>query len=130
MIGLDTSAIIDIFKGNKNIKPFLEINKEPLAAATMSYLELFFGLDPENPKHTSEGRYYQEFFKNLYNVDLNKESCEEASKIFWRLRKEGKTIEQFDCVIAASLITSGINKILTRNSKHFEKIKQLNVISY
>ena len=130
MIGLDTSAIIDIFKGNNDIKPFLENNKEPLATTMMSYLELFFGLNPENPKHTSEGKYYQEFFKNLYNVDLNMESCEEASKIFWRLKKEGKTIEQFDCVIAASFIASGINKILTMNPKHFEKIKQLNVISY
>ncbi len=130
MIGLDTSAIIDIFKGNKDIKPFLENNKEPLAATIMSYLELFFGLDPENPKHMAESTYYKEFFKNLYNVDLNKESCEEASKIFFRLRKEGKTIEQFDCVIAASFLISGINKILTRNPKHFEKIKQLNVINY
>ena len=130
MIGLDTSAIIDLFKGNKNIKPFLESNKEPLAATVISYLELFFGLNPENPAHTNEGKYYQEFFKNLYYIDLSKESCEEASKIFWILKKEGKTIEQFDCVIAASFITNGINKILTRNPKHFEKIKQLNVVSY
>lgn len=130
MIGLDTSAIIDIFKGNPRIKQFLENNKEPLAATIMSYLELFFGLNPENPKHTEEGKYYQEFFKSLYNIGLTKESCEEASKIFWKLRKEGKVIEQFDCVIAALLLTQGINKILTKNPKHFEKIKQLNMIVY
>ena len=130
MIGLDTSAIIDIFKGNKNIKLFLENNKEPLAATAISYLELFFGLDLENPRHISEGEYYREFFNNLHNVGLNSESCEEASKIFWRLRKEGKTIEQFDCAIAASFIAGGINKILTGNPKHFEKIKQLKVINY
>ena len=130
MIGLDTSAIIDLFKGNKNIKHFLEINKEPLAVTVMSYLELFFGLDPENPRHISEGEYYREFFNNLHNVGLNSESCEESSRIFWRLRKEGKTIEQFDCVIAASFIAGGINKILTGNPKHFEKIKQLKAINY
>ena len=88
MLGLDTSAIIDIFRGNKDIKPFLENNKEPLAVTIMSYLELFFGLNPENPKHKTEGSYYQDFFKSLYNVDLNQESCEEASKIFWRLKKD------------------------------------------
>jgi len=130
MIGLDTSAVIDIFKGNERIKQFLENNKEPLAATVMTYLELFFGLNPENPKHATEGKYYTEFFKSLYNVDLSKDTCEEASKIFWRLKKEGKTIEQFDCAIAASFLTNGINKILTGNPKHFEKIKQLNVISY
>ncbi|MBI2649894.1 PIN domain-containing protein [Candidatus Woesearchaeota archaeon] len=130
MIGLDTSAVIDIFKGNERLKQFLENNKEPLAATLMSYLELFFGLNPENPKHATEGEYYTEFFKSLYNVDLSKDTCEEASKIFWRLKKEGKTIEQFDCAIAASFLTNGVNKILTGNPKHFEKIKQLNVISY
>ena len=130
MIGLDTSAIIDIFRGNEKIKNFIEENKEPLAVTIMSYLELFFGLNPENPRHMTEGKYYNEFFNSLYNVDLTKNSCEEASKIFWRLKKEGKTIEQFDCVIAALFLANGISKILTKNPKHFEKIKHLDVISY
>src|SRR3989338_3051519 len=130
MIGLDTPAIIDVFKGDKKIKEFLDNNKEPLAVTIMSYLELFFGLNPDEPKHKTEGEYYGEFFKSLYNIDLTNDSCEEASRIFYNLKKEGKMIEQFDCVIAALLITNGINKILTRNSKHFDKIKELNVISY
>tara|TARA_Y100000310_G_C20358554_1_gene657846 strand:+ start:304 stop:699 length:396 start_codon:yes stop_codon:yes gene_type:complete len=130
MIGLDTSAIIDIFKGNQNIKNILEQNKEPLVATIMSYLELFFGLNPDNPQHTTEGKYYDEFFKNILNLDLNNDSCREASKIFWNLKNQGKEIDQFDCVIAAILITNGIKKIITRNPKHFEKINQLSVISY
>ena len=130
MIGLDTSAIIDVFKGEEKIKEFLESNREPLAGTIMNYLELFFGLNPEDPKHVMEGKYYQEFFKSLYNIDLTKDACEESSKIFWQLKKEGKTIEQFDCVIAALFITNGIKKILTRNPKHFERIKQLEIIHY
>ena len=130
MIGLDTSAIIDIFKGNPEVKQVLDNTLEPFAVTIMSYLELCFGLNPENPKHTEEGRYYDEFFKSLYPLDLTKESCEKASKIFWALKREGKMIEQFDCVIAAMLLTNGIKKILTRNTKHFEKIRELEVISY
>ena len=130
MIGLDTSAIIDIFKGNENIKKFLDENKEPLAVNVISYLELFFGLNPEDPRHVKEGGYYKEFFKNFYNVYLTEDSCEEASKIYWNLKRKGKTIEQFDCIIASVFISNGISKVLTRNSKHFEKIRELNVISY
>ncbi|MBS3149942.1 type II toxin-antitoxin system VapC family toxin [Candidatus Woesearchaeota archaeon] len=130
MIGLDTSAIIDFFKGDEKIKRFIENNKEPLAVTTISYLELFFGLDITNSKHEIEAKYYKEFFKNLYNLDLTKDSCEKASEIFWKLRKEGKTIEQFDCVIAALFLKSGIKKIVTRNKKHFENIKELNIIDY
>lgn len=130
MIGLDTSAVIDIFRGEEKIKQFFDDNKEPLAISMMSYLELFFGLDHTNPKHKEESKYYNEFFKGMHNLDLSKDACETASKIFWNLKKEGKSIEQFDCVIAAIFITNGINKILTRNSKHFEYIKELEVISY
>ena len=130
MIGLDTSAVIDVFKGNESIRRFLESNKEPLAVTMISYLELFFGLDPENSNHEKEAKYYREMFDDLYSIDLTKESCEEASKISWKLRKEGKTIEQFDCVIAALFLSDGISKILTKNPKHFEKIKQLSVIGY
>ena len=130
MIGLDTSAIIDIFKGEERIRRFLENNKEPLAATIMSYLELFFGLNPENPKHKIERQYYNEFFKSLYNINLTKDSCEKSSEIFWELKKNGKSIEQFDCVIAAMFLVNGIDKIITRNSRHFENIRQLKVISY
>ncbi len=130
MIGLDTSAIIDIFKGEKKIKKFLENNREPLAATIISYLELFFGLNPEDFKYNEEEKYYDEFFKSLYNIDLTKDSCKEASKIFWNLKSDGKMIEQFDCVIAGLFVANGIKKIVTRNPKHFERIKQLTVINY
>ena len=130
MIGLDISAIIDIFKGDKNIRKFLDENKEPLASTSMSYLELFFGINPENPRHLEEGEYYREFFKSIYMLELTYESCEQASGIFWALKKQGKTIGQFDCVIAAIFISNGVNKILTRNEGHFDKIKQLEVITY
>ena len=130
MIGLDTSAIIDIFKGELEIKKFLELNKEPLAATILSYLELFFGLDFENAQHTKEAQYYRDFFDDVYCMDLTKESCERASNILWRLKKDGNVIEKFDCIIAAIFMANGINTILTRNRKHFEKIKGLNVLSY
>lgn len=130
MIGLDTSAIIDLFKGDEKLKKYFEKNKEPITVTMMSYLELYFGLDPKNSEHETEEKYYDDFFKTAQNLNLTKNSCKEASKIFWELKKRGGEIEQFDCVIAALFITNGINKILTRNVKHFENIRQLKAISY
>ncbi len=66
----------------------------------------------------------------MYNMDLTKEACERASDILWRLKKEGKVIEKFDCIIATIFMVNGIHKILTRNPKHFERIRELNVIGY
>jgi predicted nucleic acid-binding protein len=130
MIGLDTSAIIDLFKGDEKIKLFLEKNKEPLAVTMISYLELFFGLDTTHQKHVDEGNYYKSFFKDVYLFDLTTLSCEKASKLFWNLKKQGKEIEQFDCTIAGIFLTNGINKILTKNPKHFERITEARVIDY
>ncbi len=130
MIGLDTSAIIDIFKGNAEVKIFLDSNSEPLAATIMSYLELFFGIDDEKKAHREEADYYRDFFAEVYNFGLTKESCEKAAVVYQSLKKKGKPIETFDCAIAAILLTNGITKILTRNAKHFENISQLTTISY
>ncbi len=130
MIGLDTSAIIDIFKGETSIKHFLEHNKEPLAVTIISYLELFFGLSFERTNHIHEAQYYRDFFQRAYHLDLTKETCEKSSEIFWRLTKDGNVIEKFDCVIAAIFLVHGVDKILTRNKKHFERVKGLQVIDY
>ncbi len=130
MIGLDTSAIIDLFKGESKAQAFFEKNKELYVTTIISYLELFFGIDPENKKHSIEAEYYRNFFEDNQIIGLSEDSCEEASKILWRLKKEGNSIEDFDCVIAGILIANGINKIVTKNKKHFDRIKELKVISY
>ncbi len=130
MIGLDTSTIIDLFRGNEKVKSVLEKNKEPLVISIMSYLELFFGIDPKNSKHDVEASYYRELFNRVYVLNLTQSACEEASKVFWKLKREGQEIDQFDCVIASIFLTNGINKIITGNAKHFERIKGLEVIGY
>ena len=130
MIGLDTSTIIDLFKGNEKVKLVLEKNKEPLVISISSYLELFFGIDAMNSKHNIEASYYRELFSRVYVLNLTQNACEEASNIFWKLKREGREIDQFDCVIASIFLTNGINKIITGNVKHFERIKDLEVIRY
>ena len=130
MIGLDTSAIIDIFRGDESIKKLLGNIKEPLIAAQMSYLELMFGLDPGNLKHTLEERYYDEFFESVITFRLDNQSCKKASQLSWRLKKEGKTIDQFECVIAGIFLAHGVSSLISKNAKHFESIHGLKVIGY
>ena len=130
MIGLDTSALIDIFKGDLAIRKVLSKNKEPLATTGLNYLELMFGIDFDDKDHKLEEDYYNEFFETLLNFNISKKASKMASKILWSLKKEGRIIEQFDCAISAILLVNGVNKIITRNVKHFEKIEGLKVISY
>ncbi len=62
-------------------------------------------------------------------VDINTDVAVEGGKIYSRLVKEGETIELNDCLISATAISQGINKIVTRNINHFERIKEIEVFT-
>ncbi|MBW3019474.1 type II toxin-antitoxin system VapC family toxin [Candidatus Woesearchaeota archaeon] len=128
MIGIDTTAIIDLFKGEPTIKKVLESIDEPLVSTQINYLEIYFGIDPT--KHEEETKYYEDFFKEVRPLTLDNKASRKASELFWKLRKQGKNIGKFDCIIAAILISNGINKIITRNVKHFEGVQGIRVIKY
>ena len=133
MIGLDTSAIIDLFKKDASLIKLLEkINdsNDKVALNQITYLELMFGLNFEDESSKREEEYYDSLFGSSIVIQLNNSSCKKAAKISLQLKKIGKTIEQSDCTIAAIFITNGINKIITRNKKHFENIKELEIIEY
>lgn len=130
MIGIDTSAIIDIFKGSASIKEILLGINEPLIVTEISYLELMFGLDIKNLKYKKEEKYYDEFFQSFLTLNLNDKACKKASEIFWDLKKKGKAIEQFDCIIAGIFLSNGIDKIISKNIKHFSNIIGLKVVPY
>lgn len=133
MIGLDTSAVIDLFKKDASLIKLLEkINdsNDKVALNQITYLELMFGLNFEDESSKREEEYYDSLFGSSIVIQLNNSSSKKAAKISLQLKKIGKTIEQSDCTIAAVFITNGINKILTRNKKHFENIKELEIVEY
>lgn len=130
MIGLDTTAVIDFFKGDEEVKDLLNGLQDKIVLNDVIYLELMFGLNSENLKHRNEEAFYDNFFSDFPNLKLTKLASKRASKVLWQLRKSGDIIEPFDCAIAGILLSNGVDKIITRNVKHFEKIKGLKVISY
>ncbi|MBD3204115.1 PIN domain-containing protein [Candidatus Woesearchaeota archaeon] len=130
VIGLDTCSIIDIFRGDKSIKKFLINNNEVLSATILSYLELQFGINPDDKDHKEEQKYYDNFFSEILHFRLTDKACKKTSEIHWKLRKKGRKIDQFDCTIAGIFLSNGVNKILTRNTKHFERIDKIRVIRY
>lgn len=130
MIGLDTSAIIDLFNEDPSLIKLLGGMDDKVALNQISYLELMFGLNFETEINKDEEGYYDSLFSSYTVLSLNNSSSKQAAKISLSLKKIGKTVDKFDCTIAGILLTNGIDKILTRNKKHFENIKGLKVISY
>ena len=130
MIGLDTSAIIDLFKGVDSVKKALVDAKEPFVSTDVNYAEIMFGLNPKNPKSKAEEQYYDEFFNSISMLKLAEVSSKKAAAIYWELREAGKSVEPFDCLIAGVLLANGVTNIITKNKQHFERVKGLKVIGY
>jgi len=130
MIGMDTTAFIDLFKKEEDLLDLLAKIEEKIVSTIINYQEIMFGLDLLGIEHKSEFDYYETLFSEINLISLSKRASQKSSEIFWDLKKKGKMIDDFDCIIAGILLTNGVNKIITRNVKHFENVKGLKVISY
>jgi len=53
-----------------------------------------------------------------------------AAEIHGELIAKGNKIDNTDSLIAAIALTNNINTIITRNKKHFERIKGIKVETY
>ena len=62
-------------------------------------------------------------------IYLDKEIAILGGKIYSNLVREGKEIELNDCLIAATALSLGIKKIVTRNIDHFNKITELKAVT-
>tara|TARA_Y100000034_G_C6843817_1_gene382059 strand:+ start:903 stop:1295 length:393 start_codon:yes stop_codon:yes gene_type:complete len=130
MIGLDTTAVIDLFKKDSKIKELIGSLNENICSTVINYQELMFGLNAEDSAHLVEESFYDSFFDGIFLFLLDKESAKKSREILWNLRRNGKNIGKSDCSIAGIFLVNGVTKIITRNVKHFEQIPGLKVISY
>ena len=130
MIALDTTALIDLFKGDKSLKLLMKDLNQGFAITSINCQEIYFGINPKEPKHLLEEEEYNRFFKEIIVFDFDKNSAKESSEIFWNLGARGEHIGKFDCMIAGTLISNSVDTVITKNKKHFENIKGLKVLSY
>ncbi|HLC20285.1 MAG TPA: type II toxin-antitoxin system VapC family toxin [Candidatus Nanoarchaeia archaeon] len=128
MIGLDTTAIIDLFKGKPEIKGVMQ-KQSSFAVTDLNYLELLFGLDMAKGQHVREAEYYEQFFESVVKLSFNRLAAQKASEIYWKLKKEGKIIGKFDCIIAAIYLNNNVHSIITRNIEHFS-LAGMDVVGY
>lgn len=62
-------------------------------------------------------------------INLDRDIALEGGRICASLIKNGEEIELNDCLIAAAASSVGIREIVTRNRKHFERIKDIKPIT-
>lgn len=128
---IDTSIFIDCLRSNpiESSKRFFEKIEGTSNGFTSSIVvaELSVGAYLSLRKNALENTLKLISITSIINLD--KDIALLGGKIYSDLVKQGKEIELNDCLIAATASFSGIKEIVTRNVDHYERIKQLKVVT-
>ncbi|AEA46438.1 PIN domain-containing protein [Archaeoglobus veneficus] len=129
MIVLDTSFLIDYFKGVEETKHLVKSN-DNVAITTVTYHEIKTGL--KRKKMKKEEMLFRRFFSRIPILDFDIRAAEESSSIAAKLLAIGLDINVLDVLIAGIAIANGAEKILTadRNFLEIEKVSDLEVVLY
>ena len=129
MICLDSDCIIDFLRGKKEAVLAVSKYKDYLSTTEINLFEVLVGINIKKIINEKEEIAANLFFDSIRILPaLN--FGEYASKIFAQLVKDGKMMDQNDCLIAGIMLSNGCDQIMTRNDKHFSNIKEINAINY
>lgn len=124
MIILDTSALIDLFRGNDEI---LKVIGDDAATTVINYHEIFVGI--KRYKSKTEERFFRRFFSDIKILDLDPAAAEKSSEIMARLLSLGISVNAFDILIAGIAEANGADELITRDSdfQSIARVADLNV---
>lgn len=127
MIVLDTSALIDLFRGGEEVR---KVIGGDVATTVVNYHEIFVGI--KHHKGKAEERFFRRFFSDIRIFDFDLDAAERSSEIMARLLALGISVNSFDVLIAGIAEANGAETLITRD-KDFEsiaKVTELNMKVY
>lgn len=128
MIGIDSDAIIDFLRGNREIVELVNSYTDELITTEINLFEVFFGVYRNKNLKENEINATNSFFETIEVLPFKE--GKKSAKILADLYSKGEALDQNDVLIASTLISKGCSKIITKNVKHFSKIKNLQAIPY
>jgi tRNA(fMet)-specific endonuclease VapC len=130
MICVDSDFIIDFLKGKQEAVKAAEVYGEELVTTEINVFEVFFGVYNKKKMSKGEDISASSFFNSIEVLDFGRGAGKIAARIISGLVRSGKVIEQNDCLVASIMLKNGCDRILTRNTEHFKRIKGIKVESY
>jgi len=127
LIILDTSALIDLFRGSDAVRDFIGGDA---ATTVITYHEIFTGI--KHRRARAEERFFKQFFSELPILDLDILAAEKSSDIMADLRRLGVPVNAFDVLIAGISVANGAEKLLTKDNDFTDiaKVADIEVIIY
>ncbi len=123
---VDTDWIIDHFNGIEPITRRLEASRAAgLAISVISLAELYEGVhyarDPAKSKTV-----LSRFLEGVTVLPVDEDVCAIFGRERGRLRQQGKSIGDFDLLIAATCLRHGL-VLCSNNRRHFEQVEGLQI---
>ncbi|KCZ73401.1 putative nucleic acid-binding protein, contains PIN domain [Candidatus Methanoperedens nitroreducens] len=127
MIILDTSFLIDFFKGRNKT---LDLVNSDVATTVITFHEIISGA--KHKKAKNEEKFFRRFFSEIKVFDFDIRAAEKSSEIMASLLTTGKVVNALDVMIAGIAITNGIDKIASNDKDFIEisKITGLDILKY
>jgi len=125
---LDTDFLIAVLRGDSTAKSKMQEldHQGPQATAAMVVRELLAGaLRSQKPKVNQ--RKVEQLLSSLAILPFNSKAARYSAQIDTRLIEKGELVPLGDIVIAASALAHGLTTIVTRNTKHYFRIKEIKV---
>ena len=130
MICLDSDFIVDFLRRKQNaILKMKSLIGQSAVSTEVNYLEVLFGILVKKQVSQREFELAQEFFGSIPNMPLDHAGAHNTAEIASHLKKIGQEIELTDAMIAGICLSNNC-PLLTKNVKHFSRIKGLKVETY
>ncbi len=118
---LDTNVIIELFRGNLEVKRVIEEFPGSIATTTITVMELLTNMSERKRD------LYLQFLSGLIILDFDFRSTIIAADIIRDLKKKGLVLDLRDIMIASICIANSV-PLYTLNRKHFERLKEYGLI--
>ena len=125
---LDTTFLIDMVAGVKETERILN-SKEMLLTTQINMYEFMRGLFLRNVS-SEKVLEMMGLFETIKVLSLDEDAALKSAEISAQLMKNGEMIPDNDCFIAGITLSKKVPTIVTRNIKHFKRIKGLIIESY
>lgn len=126
MIIVDTTVLIDIWRGRPEIKAYLKnYNEKNLCISAITIAELYDGLGYTKEKK-GEAIYIkikpqiEKIISEFHIIPINTSILQESGAFKGELRTRGINLDFADCIIGLTAKIIKAEKIITRDPNHFK----------
>ena len=126
---VDTDWVIDYLQGRQPVVGrFDELSPRGIGLSIISLAELYEGMaDAMDRQEARQG--LQNFLDDVEEVlPVDDEVCWVFANERRRLRAAGNRLDDLDLLIGSTAVRHGLT-LLTNNRRHFERMRELNIIS-